>query len=113
MAGDGSVFRRVSELARRGLPPVEITRMMRAEGRATSRNAVNVMVCRARKMDDRIPTFKLSRDGSIAIDCGEYEDALVAAAAARDMAPSTLAGLILDAVISEGLIDAVLDTEAA
>lgn len=109
---DGSKKRRILELAREGLPPRLIEQRMFAEGKRTTRHSILVTISTARRAGEDIPRFR-EKDGQIPVDCGEFIGDLTDAAHARGLTPSSLAGLILDAVVSDNLIDAVLDTEAA
>lgn len=106
---------RVIELANSGHAPREILSILWEEGTETTLGSIKAIVSLARRRGEVLPYVKRQdgvREGSraIVVDCGEFEAGLRAAAKSRRMAPSALAGLILDAVITDDLVNAVLDT---
>lgn len=110
---DGIKTRRILDLAKEGIPPRVIETMMAEEGIPTSRHTIMVTMSRARDAGEDIPSFRSSKDNLLPVECDEFIEPLCDAARARGLTPASLAGLILDAVVSDNLISAVLDTEAA
>lgn len=90
-------------LARKGLRPAEIAPMI-----GSTPNAVQARISQLRRMGHRIP--HLYGAGIYRIPISEHVlNVLDYEAAARGLSHPDLAGRILDSVLSEGLIDAVLD----